>query len=134
MPEDVRRVFGQALLGAQLGSHVSGSRPFGEGVPRDVLKLVQDDDGETYRAAYVVAFPEIVYVLDVFQKKSKSGKGTPKADIDRVTARYKAAKQDYEVNKTTYLARAAAAKLEAAAKAAATQPTGTQAKTQRRKQ
>ncbi len=66
MPEDVRRVFGQALLGAQLGSHVSGSRPFGEGVPRDVLKLVQDDDGETYRAAYVVAFPEIVYVLDVF--------------------------------------------------------------------
>lgn len=116
MPADVQDVFGRALLAAQYGDKVLGARPFGEGVPRDVLKLAEDDDGETYRAAFVVAFEGVVYWLDVFQKKSKSGRETPRADIDRVTARYHAAKRDYVANKATYLARTAEAKVEAAAK------------------
>lgn len=33
-----------------------------------------------------------VYVLDAFKKKSKSGKATPKADLDRIAERLKAAK------------------------------------------
>lgn len=118
LPADVQDVFGQALMGAQCGDQVPGARPFGEGVPRDVLKLVEDDDGETYRAAFVVAFAGVVYLLDVFQKKSKSGKATPQADLDRVTARYHAAVQDYAANKDTYLSATAAAKAEAVAKAA----------------
>jgi phage-related protein len=122
MPEkwraDTQDVFGHALAAAQCGDLVPGARPFGEGVPRDVLKLVEDDDGETYRAAFVVAFAGVVYLLDVFQKKSKSGKATPQPDRDRVTARYHAAVQDYAANKATYLAATAAAKVEAVAKAA----------------
>jgi phage-related protein len=42
------------------------------------------------------AFPEVVYVLDVFVKKSKSGIKTPQPDKDRVRDRYKAAKRDYD--------------------------------------
>ena len=41
------------------------------------------------------AFPEVVYVLDAFMKKSKTGIKTPQADKDRVLARFKAAQQDY---------------------------------------
>ena len=54
LPADVQDVFGKALMDAQYGDQVPGARPFGEGVPRDVLKLAEDDDGETYRAAFVV--------------------------------------------------------------------------------
>ena len=120
LPADVQDVFGFALMGAQFGDQVPGARPFGEGVPRDVLKLVEDDDGETYRAAFVVAFAGVVYVLDVFQKKSKSGKATPNEDLDRVTARYRVAAHDYAANKAVYLAATAAAKAVAVAKAAGT--------------
>jgi hypothetical protein len=48
--------FGSALLDAQYGDHPAGARPFGEGVPRDVMKLVEDFAGDTYRAVYTVAF------------------------------------------------------------------------------
>jgi phage-related protein len=52
-------------------------------------------DGNTYRAIYTAAFPEVVYVLDVFMKKSKSGIRTPQADKDRVRQRFNAAKQHH---------------------------------------
>lgn len=58
MPEEVQDVFGSALLDAQYGEHPDGARPFGEGLPRTVMKLVEDHDRDTYRAAYTVAFAE----------------------------------------------------------------------------
>ena len=47
-----------------------------------VLEVVEDDAGGTYRAVYTVKFEEAVFVLHCFQKKSKSGIATPKADMD----------------------------------------------------
>ena len=91
MPEDVQDVFGSALLDAQYGDHPRGARPFGEGLPREVLKLVEDHDGDTYRAAYTVTFANAVYVLHVFKKKSASGVATPQPDKDTIRARLKAA-------------------------------------------
>jgi phage-related protein len=96
MPEEVKDVFGSALLDAQYGDVPYGARPFGEGLPRQIMKLVEDHDGETYRAAYTVAFEGAVYVLDVFQKKSKTGVRTPKQVKNRVLARFKAAEEDHE--------------------------------------
>lgn len=90
-PEAVQDVFGSALLDAQYGDLPEGARPFGEGVAREVMKLVEDYDGDTYRAAYTVAFAEAVYVLHVFKKKSKSGIGTPRADKDLIRSRLHAA-------------------------------------------
>ena len=96
VPEDVKDVFGSALLDVQYGDTPDGARPFGEGLPHEIWKIIEDDAGGTYRAVYTAAFPEVVYVLDVFMKKSKSGIKTPQADKDRVVQRFKAAKQHYD--------------------------------------
>jgi phage-related protein len=45
---------------------------------------------------FAVRFREAVYVLHAFRKKSKKGIATPKAEIDLVKRRLKAAEQDYE--------------------------------------
>jgi phage-related protein len=95
MPEDVQDAFGGALLDAQYGDHPVGARPFGEGVRREVMKLVEDYDGDTYRAAYTVSFPRAVYVLHVFQKKSKAGVATPKSVKDVIRVRLQAAAEHY---------------------------------------
>jgi len=95
MPEDVQDVFGAALLDAQYGDTPAGARPFGEGVPRQVMKLVEDLQGDTFRAAYTISFARAVYVLHVFKKKSKSGIGTPQADKDLIQRRLKAAVEHY---------------------------------------
>lgn len=96
MPEDVQDVFGSALLDAQYGDVPHAARAFGEGVPREVMKLVEDYDGDTYRAAYTVAFAKAVYVLHVFKKKSKSGIGTPQPDKELIRARLRGAAEHYE--------------------------------------
>ena len=89
-------VFGSALLDAQYGDVPEGARAFGEGAPREVMKLVEDYDGDTYRAAYTVSFVEAVYVLHVFKKKAKSGIGTPQPDKDLIRTRLRAAAEHYQ--------------------------------------
>ena len=42
----------------------------------NVLEIVENRQGDTYRAVYTVRFAEVVHVLHCFQKKSKSGKKT----------------------------------------------------------
>jgi len=37
-----------------------GARPFGEGLPHEIWKIVEDDDGNTCRAIDTAAFPEVV--------------------------------------------------------------------------
>lgn len=61
-----------------------------------VLEVIEDLDGDTYRAVYTVRFREIIYVLHAFQKKSKSGSAAPKADIDLIRQRLKVAGQEYQ--------------------------------------
>jgi phage-related protein len=45
---------------------------------------------------YTVQFEKIVYVLHAFQKKSRKGVATPKADIALIKTRLSRAKEDYE--------------------------------------
>lgn len=61
-----------------------------------VLEVIEDHDTNTYRAVYTVRFAGIVYVLHAFQKKSKRGSTTPKADIDLVNQRLREAEDDYQ--------------------------------------
>jgi len=56
-----------------------------------VLEVVDDDTGGTCRAVYTVRFADAVFVLHCFQKKSKSGIATPKADLDLIRDRLKLA-------------------------------------------
>lgn len=90
MPDQVQDDLGYALGVAQLGGTVPRAKPM-KGNLRDVMEIVSDDDGNTYRAMYTTKLPGRVYVLDVFQKKAKSGHATPKAALDRIALRLKAA-------------------------------------------
>jgi phage-related protein len=58
-------------------------------------EVVDDHDGDTYRAVYTVRFAGVVYVLHAFQKKARKGIATPKQEIDRVRARLKQAEEHY---------------------------------------
>jgi len=96
LPKSVVREFGHALYRAQRGEmamHAKALKGFGGG---SVVEVVEDWDGNTYRAVYTVRFREIVYVLHVFAKKSKSGKATPKTDLDLIKRRVKLAEQEYQ--------------------------------------
>jgi phage-related protein len=80
MPADVQDVFASALLDAEYGDRPAGAGPFGEGLPSSIMKLVEDFDGDTFRIGFTVSFPKAVYVLHGFNKKSSSGRATPKPD------------------------------------------------------
>lgn len=95
MPLEIRRSFGRALRAAQYGAYPEDSRPFGEGLPREVLKLIESYEGNTYRAAFVVEFPECVYLLHVFKKKSSSGIATPRPALETIRARWSAAREHH---------------------------------------
>jgi len=97
-PEDVQDVVGYALHLAQEGGKHPSAKPFTEFGGAGVLEIVDDFDGDTYRAAYTVKFSGVVYVLHAFQKKSKSGIATPKPDMDRIRTRLKAAEEHYRTH------------------------------------
>jgi phage-related protein len=63
-----------------------------------VLEVVEDSDGDTYRAVYTVKLAGVIYVLHAFQKKSKQGIATPKQDIELIESRLKRAKEHYKIN------------------------------------
>ena len=58
-----------------------------------VIEIVEDYDGNTYRAVYTVKFSDAIYVLHAFQKKSKSGIATPKHDLRLIEERLGRAKE-----------------------------------------
>jgi phage-related protein len=97
-PQDVRRVMGQAIDDAEHGGeHPSAKALKGFG-GRGVLEIVDDFNGDTYRAVYTVKFTGVIYVLHAFQKKSKTRIATPRRDIDLIKARLKRAEEHYKEN------------------------------------
>jgi phage-related protein len=92
MPDNVQDDFGYALGVAQLGGVVAFAKPM-KGNLRDVMEVVSNEEGDTYRAMYTTKLEGTVYVLDVFQKKARSGRATPQADLYRIELRLKAARK-----------------------------------------
>lgn len=92
LPEEVRREVGFALYVAQNGEKAENAKPL-KGMGGGVLEVVENYDGDTYRAVYTVRFENAVYVLHAFQKKSKKGIKTPQRDLDLIEARLKAAQR-----------------------------------------
>lgn len=91
LPAQVMDVFGYALYLAQTGGRHDQAKPLRGFGSAGVLEVVEDWRGDTYRAVYTVRYSARVFVLHVFQKKSKRGIETPKADIDLIKDRLKAA-------------------------------------------
>lgn len=95
-PEEVRRRVGGALWDAQLGRKAPYVKPLRGFGGASVLEIVDDFHGDTFRAVYTVRLPGAVYVLHAFQKKSRRGIATPKAESNLIERRLKRAKEDYE--------------------------------------
>ncbi len=74
---------------AQRGEAPESATPWGEGLPREVRKVAVRHDGDTYRMAFTWALPGTVYLLDVFKKKSSSGRATPQPHLRRIEAHWK---------------------------------------------
>jgi phage-related protein len=93
LPETVVHVFGYALYLAQAGKKHDQAKPMKGFGSAGVLEIIEDWEGNTYRAIYTVRFVESVFVLHVFQKKSKRGVAPPKKDLDLIRERWKAAER-----------------------------------------
>jgi phage-related protein len=94
-PNEVQDFVGYALHWAQRGGKSPSAKPLQGFGGAGVLEVVDDFDGNTYRAIYTVRFAQAVYALHVFQKKSHKGIATPKQDIELVKARLKRAEAHY---------------------------------------
>jgi phage-related protein len=92
-PRAVQRIFGYALYLAQQGERPPEAKVLKGFGGAGVLELVEDHRGDTYRAVYTVRFATRVYVLHVFQKKSKHGIATPKHEMDLIRERLKIAER-----------------------------------------
>jgi phage-related protein len=89
-PQAVQREMGYALYLAQMGEHqprlMKMLKGFGGGT---VVEIKESHQSGTYRAVYTVRYVDAVYVLHAFQKKSRKGIATPKADMDLIERRLK---------------------------------------------
>jgi len=94
-PQPVQDELGNALGLAQFGGKHPKAKPW-KGQGAGVFEVVENHDGDTYRAVYTVRFREVVYVLHAFQNKSPSGIRTARTDIELIAQRLKIARQDYE--------------------------------------
>ena len=93
-PRTVQREIGRAVRVAQLGGRHESAKPLKGFRGASVLEIVENHDGDTYRAIYTVRLAESVYVLHAFQKKSNKGIQTRKHVIELIKHRLRAAVRD----------------------------------------
>ena len=92
-PELVQDRMGYALYVAQRGGKHRDSKTLSGFSGAGVLEVISDFRGNTFRAVYTVRFAGVVYVLHAFQKKSKTGRATPRRDIELIQRRLREAGQ-----------------------------------------
>jgi phage-related protein len=104
LPEEIKELFSYALTIACAGGEHEDAKPLKGFGGRGVMEVVADDREGTFREVYTVRFEEAIYVLHIFQKKSKKGIATPKQDMDLIKQRLKWAeaihKEHYEKKRT----------------------------------
>lgn len=74
------------------GGHPDIAKPL-IGLGSGVLELALKHRGDAFRVVYAVQIGADVWVLHAFQKKSKSGISTPKAETDLIRERLKRLKE-----------------------------------------
>jgi phage-related protein len=95
-PAAVKRTVGFALRAAQNGERSTDAKPLKGFGGASVLEIIEDHDGDTYRAVYTVKFAGVIYVLHAFQKKSRHGITTPQHDIALIHRRLETARRMHE--------------------------------------
>lgn len=92
-PDPVKARMGYALYFAQRGGRHADAKPLKGYGGAGVVEILRDHRGDTFRTVYTVRLAGAVYVLHAFQKKSKTGRETPKAEIDLIDRRLREAER-----------------------------------------
>ena len=92
-PAPVQDHMGYALYVAQRGGKHRNTKTLSGFGGAGVLEVTSDLRGDTFRAMYTVRFSAAVYVLHAFQKKSTTGRQTPRRDIELIRQRLREAEQ-----------------------------------------
>jgi phage-related protein len=92
-PDAVQDHMGYALFVAQQGGKHRDAKPLTGFGGVGVVEVVKDYRGDTFRAVYTLRYAETVYVVHAFQKKSKTGRETPRGDIELIKQRLREAER-----------------------------------------
>lgn len=87
-PLSVQKDFGVALYLLQLGGWPPDAKPW-KGLGSGVIELRENARGDTFRVVLALVGDDAMHVLHAFQKKSRFGISTPKADVSLVEKRFK---------------------------------------------
>jgi phage-related protein len=92
-PEPVQDHMGYALYVAQRGGRHRDTKTLSGFGGAGVVEVMKDFRGDTFRAVYTVRHADAVYVLHAFEKKSKTGRETPRRDMELIEHRLREAEQ-----------------------------------------
>jgi phage-related protein len=92
-PPPVQDVIGYALYLAQSGGKHQDAKVLTGFGGAGVLEVVKDYRGDTFRGVYTLRYAGTVYVLHAFQKKSKTGRATPRRDMELIKQRLREAEK-----------------------------------------
>jgi phage-related protein len=92
-PDSVQHQVGYAIYVAQRGGKHRDAKVLTGFGGAGVLEVVEDFRGDTFRAVYTLKYSDSVYVLHAFQKKSKSGRETPRRDMELIEQRLREAER-----------------------------------------
>ena len=98
-PEAVQDHMGYALYVAQRGGKHQDAKVLSGFGGAGVVEVIKDHRGDTFRAVYTLRYAGSVYVLHAFQKKSKTGRETPRRDIELIKQRLRTGRTDCEGEK-----------------------------------
>lgn len=92
-PEDVQHRMGYALWIAQTGGKHRDAKVLSGFGGAGVLEIIEDYRGDTFRAVYTLKYADVLFMLHAFQKKSKTGRETPRRDIELIKQRLREAER-----------------------------------------
>lgn len=92
-PDPVQDHIGYALYVAQRGGKHQDAKVLSGFGGAGVLEIIKDHRNDTFRAVYTLRYAGSVYVLHAFQKKSKTGRETPRRDVELIKQRQREAEQ-----------------------------------------
>lgn len=95
-PQPIRHAVGYALYRAQLGERHEHAKVLSGMGNAKILEIKENDESGTYRAIYTTEMKDCIFVLHVFQKKSKFGIETPKKEMDLLKIRLKDAREEFK--------------------------------------
>ena len=84
---------GFALYVAQRGGRHRDTKTLSGFGGAGVVEVIKDFRGDTFRAVYTARYGVAVFVLHAFQKKSKTGRETPRREVELVKQRLREVEQ-----------------------------------------